>query len=122
MLDKMFKAANTVVEIVRSKPNTKDEPTRLEIVNNYKEMVAKRKLLIETTRDKIQTRIEDACRYYTRIQITDLGFERVSSHLYEDSWQEAVVKMLEMDGYLCIMSFGYKDGQLESSLTVSWGK
>lgn len=76
---------------------------------------------IDSTRDQIQDRIERVCRVANSIEITDLGFQETSSVLFEDSWQEKVVTSLEMDGYMCIMSFDYVQGKSFNTLKVSWG-
>jgi len=77
---------------------------------------------IDSTRDQIQDRIEGACRVCTSIEVIDLGFQETSSVLFEGSWQEKVVNSLEMDGYLCIMTFDYTNGKPLNTLKVSWGK
>jgi len=87
---------------------------------SYEMMVSMRKNLITTTRETIQTRIESACRSTDYLLVYDLGFENTSSHLYEDSWQEKVVMLLEDDGYTCIMTFKYIDGKASPFLTVKW--
>lgn len=121
MLDKMFKIANTIVGITRSKPSGEDNPLMMQSNReNYEKLLAERRAMIEDTRKEIQNRIETACRTENHVDIFDLGFEYTSSHLFEDSWQEKVVKMLEKDGYLCIMTFRYRNGKPENYLTVKW--
>jgi len=87
---------------------------------SYEMMVEMRKNLVTTTRENIQARIESVCRDADYLLVYDLGFENASSHLFEDSWQEKVVMLLEDDGYTCIMTFTYVNGRASPFLTVKW--
>lgn len=122
MIESMRKIADTIVGFKRSKGSPNEGPLMLikDNVRNYEELVKERRELVKETRKSIQNRIEAVCRVQNHIKINDLGFETTSPHLFEDSWQEKVVKMLEKDGYLCIMTFRYRDGKPENYLTVKW--
>jgi hypothetical protein len=70
--------------------------------------------------DGIQNQIESVCRKQDTLTVTGLGFEETSSLLFEGSWQEKVVKLLEKDGFSCTMTFSYKSGFKQNTLKISW--
>lgn len=89
-----------------------------ESIDNYNDMIEQRNLFINNMRDAVQEKIESVCREQSRITIKDFDFDKISYHNYDESWQASVVKMLERDGYKCIISFSSEG----SSLTVCWEK
>jgi tRNA G26 N,N-dimethylase Trm1 len=69
---------------------------------------------------KIQEQIMMVCQRQNSCEVVTFGFEETSSLLFEGSWQEKVVKLLEKDGFNCTMTFNYKDGVKQNTLKISW--
>lgn len=76
---------------------------------------------IKNTHELLQEHIERHCRTGNYLEIINsMGFEETSAVLFEGSWQEKVVNLLEMDGFLCSMTFDYKNGVNKNTLKISW--
>lgn len=119
MLDKMLKASRNIISLVKTPSELKGGILMMkDSVANYEDMVNEREQSIQAVRKYLQDRIESVCRQQTSLTISDTGFGQMSSVNYDESWQASVVKMLQDDGYRCILSFS-KEG---SSLTVCWRK
>jgi|SRR5690554_2480577 len=120
MIKDWFKIASTMIGIKRNN-NPKGEVIMVSDGREYyRQVMEEERLKVQSIRDQIQVEIESICRDYGQLDVTSHGFDSVSPILFETSLQAKVVKALEMDGYLCIMTFDYKDGKPASYLTVKW--